>query len=163
MSIDNIVIYLISYIYTAIMFQYLAQKTKTPNRWMAWIPFAQLYLFFQIAKKPASWFWLSISAFALTVISLVLLRIFGSSSPVTIFFVILGFVGEAGLVGVSIASVVALYSIIKILGKPEWTIILIFIPIVNLFFIAYLAFSQPAGVSNPEIDDKAPHHRLWGN
>ena len=41
-----------SYIYTALALMTIAQKTKTKNPWLAWIPIANLYLMTQIGKVP---------------------------------------------------------------------------------------------------------------
>lgn len=47
---------LIGYIYIALALQTIADKTSTPNSWLAWIPIANLFLMLAIAKKPAWWF-----------------------------------------------------------------------------------------------------------
>ncbi len=36
--------------------QTIADKTKTENSWLAWIPIANLVLMLNIAKKPMWWF-----------------------------------------------------------------------------------------------------------
>ncbi|HUJ39226.1 MAG TPA: DUF5684 domain-containing protein [Candidatus Acidoferrales bacterium] len=43
------------YVYAALALQVIADKTRTPNGWMAWIPIINLYLMTQIAKKPGWW------------------------------------------------------------------------------------------------------------
>lgn len=47
---------LVGYIYMALALQTIADKTSTPNAWLAWIPIVNLILMLQIAKKPMWWF-----------------------------------------------------------------------------------------------------------
>lgn len=50
-------IYIIAtYVWVAICLMVTAQKTNTPNGWLAWIPVADVYLMSQIAGK--AWWWL---------------------------------------------------------------------------------------------------------
>ena len=44
------------YIYLALSLQVLAEKTNTPNGWLAWIPIANIFLMLQISQKPLWWF-----------------------------------------------------------------------------------------------------------
>ena len=44
------------YIYISLALQTIANKTGTPNAWLAWIPIANLILMLQVAKKPLWWF-----------------------------------------------------------------------------------------------------------
>ena len=48
-------ILLIGYVYMALALQTIAEKTATPNTWLAWIPIVNLVLMLQIAKKPIWW------------------------------------------------------------------------------------------------------------
>jgi Family of unknown function (DUF5684) len=43
------------YVYMALALQTIADKTKTENSWLAWIPIANLILLVNIAKKPLWW------------------------------------------------------------------------------------------------------------
>lgn len=49
-------ILLIGYVYIALALQTIADKTSTPNSWLAWVPIANIFLMLAIAKKPAWWF-----------------------------------------------------------------------------------------------------------
>ena len=51
-----LVICLAAYIYMSLALQTIANKTNTPNAWLAWIPIANIFLMLQIAKKPLWWF-----------------------------------------------------------------------------------------------------------
>jgi hypothetical protein len=46
------------YVYTSLALQTIANKTSTPNGWMAWIPLVNVFLMLSIAKKPWWWFFL---------------------------------------------------------------------------------------------------------
>ena len=47
---------LIGYVYMSLALQTIADKTSTPNAWLAWIPIANIFLMLDIAKKPMWWF-----------------------------------------------------------------------------------------------------------
>jgi len=44
-----------AYVYMSLALQTIADKTKTQNSWLAWIPIANLVLMLNIAKKPMWW------------------------------------------------------------------------------------------------------------
>lgn len=46
---------LILYLYFAVCIHLIARKTQTPYEWMAYIPVANLFLMFMIAKRPLWW------------------------------------------------------------------------------------------------------------
>jgi hypothetical protein len=43
------------YVYGALAFQTIAQKTNTENAWWAWVPILNIILVLNIAKKPLWW------------------------------------------------------------------------------------------------------------
>jgi hypothetical protein len=47
--------WLVVYVWIAICLQIIANKTNTPNGWLAWIPIANIYLMCKIADKPGWW------------------------------------------------------------------------------------------------------------
>jgi uncharacterized membrane protein len=49
------VFWLILYVYLAICLMVIANKTNTPNSWLAWIPVANIYLMCKVAGKPGWW------------------------------------------------------------------------------------------------------------
>jgi len=49
------VFWLILYVYYAICLMVIANKTNTPNSWLAWIPIANIYLMCKAAGKPGWW------------------------------------------------------------------------------------------------------------
>jgi len=50
-----LVIFLGLYVYMALALQPIANKTKTENSWLAWIPIVNIVLILNIAKKPIWW------------------------------------------------------------------------------------------------------------
>ena len=51
----NLIIVLIVYVYFAFCIYKIAQKTNTPNAWLAWIPIIQAIPLIQAGKKPVWW------------------------------------------------------------------------------------------------------------
>src|SRR5947208_11887236 len=43
------------YVYMALALQTIADKTKTENSWLAWIPIANIVLMLKVPKKPIWW------------------------------------------------------------------------------------------------------------
>jgi len=43
------------YVYMALALQTIADKAKTENSWLAWIPIANIVLMLNVAKKPIWW------------------------------------------------------------------------------------------------------------
>ena len=44
-----------AYVWMALCLQIIARKTDTPNKWLAWIPIANIYLMCKVAGKPGWW------------------------------------------------------------------------------------------------------------
>lgn len=55
---------LLMYVYMSYSLMTIANKTGTPNGWLAWIPVANIYLMVTIARKPAWWIVLFFIPFA---------------------------------------------------------------------------------------------------
>ena len=51
----SLIITLAIYAYFSYSFMVIANKTNTPNGWMAWIPIINIILILNIAKKPVWW------------------------------------------------------------------------------------------------------------
>ena len=102
------------YIYHAIALMHIAQKTKTQNAWLAWIPIANLYLMTQIAKVP----WWTFLAFIL---------------------VIIPFIGPLAFMAVVVWW---WWMIAERRKMPGWYGILTIIPIVNLVIIGIIAWKK---------------------
>ena len=65
------IFYIAVYIWMAICLMKIAEKTGTPNGWLAWIPIANIYLICMIAGKP--WWWLLL--FLIPIVNIVILVI----------------------------------------------------------------------------------------
>lgn len=55
MAFLKLLIWLAIYVYMSYSLQTIAKKTDTEDGWLAWIPFANLYLLCKIAGKPGWW------------------------------------------------------------------------------------------------------------
>lgn len=103
------------YIYSAWALMTIAKKTNTANAWLAWIPIANLYLMTQIAQVP---WW------TMLVILIAWIPILGSLA----------------LLGVMI------WWWWKICEKRNfpgwWSLLITFIPIVNLVMLGIVAWSE---------------------
>jgi hypothetical protein len=118
---------LILYVYMALCLMFIAQKTDTPNSWMAWIPVANVFLMARIAKKH--WWW-----------ALIMLLAYGIAAA--LMNADSGWLGWLlGLVGV-VFTILIWIGICQARNRPGWWVILVFIPIVNLVVIGVLAFSK---------------------
>lgn len=110
-----VVLGIVLYVYMALVLMKIAQRTNTPNGWLAWIPIANLYLMTQIAKVP----WWSMLVILLAWI------------PV---------VGSLAMLGVMIWW---WWKICEARNKPGWwSLLIIFIPIVNLILPGILAWGK---------------------
>ncbi len=103
------------YIYTALVLMTIAKKTETEYPWLAWIPFANLYLMTQIANVPWWTFLIVIAA---------------SFIP---------FAGQLIVMGMLIWW---WWRIAEERAKPGWLSLLMLIPIVNFIIMGVLAWSD---------------------
>jgi len=111
-----LLIFLIVYVVMALSLMIIARKTKTPNGWLAWIPFANVFLMTNIAKMH--WLW------ALGIILLPFVPIIG------------------GLVSLAL-SIAVVWKIAERRGKPGPLSLLMLFPVLGaLILFLYLAFSD---------------------
>lgn len=123
-----LLIVLAGYIYVSLCLYLIAKKTAIPHPWMAWIPLVNLWTF--VAAAGREWWWLAIIA-ALSALSLI--------SVVGIIFGLL-----------NLAAIIYLWiCITENVGKNKWLGLLMLVPIVNLIFLAILAFSKQENYSSP--------------
>lgn len=137
----NYVLYLVIYLYGSFAIQRIADKTNTPQSWLAWIPVAQLYLLVKIANKSNRWFWAMVAPFLLIIGTLLLYIVFRSVPAVRMVLAGLYVIGLIGLVVAGVTTLMVWTEIVKRLGKPTWLVVLLLIPLCNLIFLGYLAFS----------------------
>lgn len=113
------------YVYQAWAFMTIAQKTKTPNAWLAWIPVANVYLLSQMAKMH---WW-----------------------PVLL--ILIGWVpiiGQIGLIVLAVYSVIWMWKVAEARNRPGWWGLIItlggIIPIVgsvlSAVFLGLLAWTE---------------------
>lgn len=106
---------LISYIITGVSLYRIAKRTKTDNAWLAWVPIFNLLLVADIGKESL---WLGL---------------------ITIL------VGFVPFIGVIISAVLVVYLFWRVnekLKKPGILALLTLIPVVQLFYLLYLAYSK---------------------
>jgi hypothetical protein len=48
-------IWFLTYVYLGLTLHFIANKTGTPDAWMAWVPILNVYLMCRIAGKPGWW------------------------------------------------------------------------------------------------------------
>lgn len=114
MIIPVIIIGIASYVFIALAMMKIAQKTKTPNGWLAWIPIANLYLMTQLAKVP---WW-------------------------TMLLLFLGFIPVLGQILAIVITVWWWMKIAENVGKPNWWGIMMLIPIANYVFVYLMAWGK---------------------
>ena len=102
------------YAYLAITLMFIANKTKTSNSWLAWIPIANFYLMTQVAKVSGLWTLAILMAFI----------------PV---------VGGLAVAGVSIWL---FWRVAERRGFPGWISLLLLVPVVNLIVLGILAWAK---------------------
>lgn len=102
------------YVYFALALMTIAQKTNTPNAWLAWIPIGNVYLMTQIAGVP---WW-------------------------TMLVIFVGFIPVLGYLAILGVSLWWWWKISEKRGKEGWWSILLLIPVVNLVIIGMLAWGK---------------------
>ena len=109
-----IIFFIAVYIYGALALMTIANKTRTKNAWLAWIPIANVYLIVQIAKQE---WW-------------------------QIFALLLYFIPGIGGIAFLAVNAFWFWKISERRKKPGWLGILTIIPIVNLIVLGILAWAD---------------------
>lgn len=102
------------YVYISFCLYVIGQKTNQGPLWLAWVPIAQIILMFKIAGLSYWWLLVFLTSFIPIIGSLAVLALSGY----------------------------LYYKIALARNKPGWMGILMFLPLVNLVVIGYLAFSD---------------------
>ena len=102
------------YIYTSLALMKIADRTKTKDGWLAFIPVANIYLMTQIAKVPGWW---------------------------TI-GILLAFIPFIGSVLLLILTTYLWWQIAERLKRPGWWALLLLIPIVNFVIMGIMAWGK---------------------
>jgi len=99
----------------ALVLMTIAQKTKAPNAWLAWIPVANIYLMTDIGKVPG---WLAIS----------------------VLFPLVPYLGLPIFIGVLAWM---WWKIAEARGRPGWWgLLIMLLPVVNLILMGILAWGE---------------------
>lgn len=108
------VVMLLIYIYVAIALMAIAKKTDTKDRWLAFIPIANIYLMTQVAKLPG-WYTLGF---------------------------LLAFVPFIGQFAFMALMAFIWWKIAEKIGRPGWWGLLTLIPAVNLVVMGIMAWGK---------------------
>ncbi|MBF0532781.1 MAG: hypothetical protein HQL23_06765 [Candidatus Omnitrophica bacterium] len=128
-----LIIWLFMYVYCSLCLQFIAVKTNAPQAWLAWIPFFNILLLCDIAKRPRWWILLYVICMCIPVI---------------------------GYLGMMVLDVVLWMEIAQARQRESWIGVLILFPMANLFLLGYLAFTDAApaqpGPGVPAVPPAAP-------
>ena len=111
------VLFLVIYVYTALVLMTIAKKTKTDNAWLAWIPVANIYLMTQVAGV-SGWLTLLILAGIIPIVGALVLLVF---------------------------MIWLWWKIAEARNRPGWWGILMLIPIVGWILMGILAWGEASG------------------
>lgn len=117
MMIPLLIVGVVFYVFVALALMKLADKTKTPNGWLGWIPVANIYLMTQLAGVAWWWFLIAIAA------------------------------GFIPVVGGIITAIIMIWWWMKIavrVNRPSWWGIMFIIPLVNFIFLGIMAWGNSA-------------------
>lgn len=92
----------------------IAKKLNVPNGWLAWIPFANIYLMTQLAGLSGLW----------TLI------------------VLAGLIPFVGIIALMVVMIWWQWRICERLGKPGWWGILMVVPVMNIIIVGILAWGK---------------------
>jgi len=122
-----LVLSVISYIWGAICLQAIAKKTSTPRGWLAWIPFANIFLMVQCAGM--AWYW-----------ALILCVFLLGGSATTQIGEWLGYLFS---IACGILTIVILVRLCQACKKSGWLVLLLLVPVLGfLILMGILAFSK---------------------
>ena len=128
LSVVDIFIAVIGYLYLAIVLQSIAKKTNTPRSWMAWIPFVNLILLADIAQM---YWWPVLIIPIVYVIGII---------PVENFLL--------SILSLVLSIVALLYlltyweKLFKRVGMSQWWVLALLVPILNLVAIGLAAWGK---------------------
>lgn len=111
------------YVYFALALMAIAKRTNTKNGWMAWIPYANVYLISKIAQKH----WWPI----LLLVPSIIFAFFPEN-------IILSIIELIFLLAFLIFIFIWWWKICKIRGKPGWWILLALIPFIGQIWVIIL-------------------------
>ncbi len=139
-----LVVALAFYIYYCLCLFLIARKLNVPGAWVAWIPVINIYWpFVGAAGKSAAWILILISPIIAGIAA--------------------AFIPTVGLILYAVTAllsfIVTIYLWICItenLGKNKWLGLLILVPVVNIIFIGFLAFSRATEIRSDTVVLDAP-------
>ncbi len=127
------------YFFWSICLYLIAKKQELPYAWLSWVPILQVFPFVGASGRPLWWagFFLAPLFFSLLSYLTPVMNILSIISSVVVFFL----------------SIVLWLNISERLGQNRWLGLLILVPLVQFFYIGYLAFKSE---ERPEVNRKRP-------
>lgn len=104
------IIFIPMYIYSALTLMYTAKRLNYPRPWMAWIPYANLWMMSELGKMPG---WVG------------LVGILGLLSYIPV----IGLIGSLAGFAVAVLTFIWMWRICEARGKPGWWPLLVLIPV----------------------------------
>lgn len=133
------------YIYTSYALMKIADKTKTKDSWLAWIPYVNLILIARIARMH---WWPVLPPFVLGILCLIILfpLVFTGSSAVFVIFIIFFILFVVSGLILTIYSFIWYWKMFEAVKRPGWWILLVLIPYVGgLIFLILLGIAAFSG------------------
>ena len=124
---------LLIHLYLAAVLMTIAKKTNTPHPWLAWIPFANFFLLFMIARLKL-WYVLIIA-----ILSLLPSFLLNASGTKPILGMILLIVSWSFITFITTRC---WWRIAKFRGRPGWFSLLLFLPLINFAVLGILAWKD---------------------
>lgn len=134
------------YVYLALCLYKMAEKTATPNAWLAWIPILSIFTTLGVAKKPYWWFILFLIPIVNIVIGIVVtIAMVQSLGRPKSWGITLVVVGILGAILTPVSTVIA-----TILGYSTWVVYFVsYLPMVLALIITLIMFGIMAFGENP--------------
>jgi len=138
------------YIYSSIALMKIAKRTNTPNAWLAWIPYANMFLTAKIAQKH---WWSNLLIFVPTILGFI------SNN------VIFNTINYLAIISFLIFVTIWWWKICERLGKPGWWAIITIIPIIgwawSLIMLGILAWGKENNSFNQTSSIPTPQPKLY--
>jgi hypothetical protein len=165
-----LVIAVLSWILSSIGFMKMARRDHFPDPWLAWIPFASLYLFVRLAGQRVrrlgiAWMFISYFGAVLVVIAAyagiftfmpVYSYSYGDSMMMLPFFILLELLIYAWLITMVVMRYILLYRIFKRFKPGAATVFLVLSAVFFWLPLLESIFVLAAGVSTDEVGSDVP-------
>ncbi|HRZ85152.1 MAG TPA: hypothetical protein P5277_00045 [Candidatus Paceibacterota bacterium] len=143
------ILFIAIYVYSSLALMKIAQKTKTKNAWLAWIPIGNNYLTSKIAKMH--WWPLLSGILGFIVFILGFFTLINSFDKLNTLLVILSclliFIGICLIIIFIVFSYIWMWKMFEAVKRPGWWVLLSLVPYVGgilmLIFLGIAAWGKP--------------------